>query len=66
MAQHQLAAAVFAALLATLVLNVFEADLTDRFYYVPEAILIALLTRTRMDATARSDVPESSPHLVAV
>jgi hypothetical protein len=38
-----LAGALLAALLITLALNVFEADLTDRFYYVPAAILIALV-----------------------
>lgn len=41
--RYDLAAATLAAILATLCLNVFEADLTDRFYYVPAAILIALL-----------------------
>jgi len=38
-----LAGALLAALVITLALNVFEADLTDRFYYVPAAILIALV-----------------------
>lgn len=41
-AHSDLAAALGAAVLATLALNVFEADLTDRFYYVPQALLVAL------------------------
>jgi hypothetical protein len=55
-----LAGALLAALLITLVLNVFEADLTDRFYYVPAAILVALVhtadTGPR-DVAARDPVP---------
>ena len=42
-----LAGALLASLLITLVLNVFEADLTDRFYYVPAAILVALMHTAR-------------------
>jgi hypothetical protein len=41
--RQDLAAAVCASLIGTLALNIFEADLTDRFYYVPAAILIALM-----------------------
>lgn len=44
MRRSPLAAALLVSLVATVILNFFEADLTDRFYYVPAAILIALLT----------------------
>jgi MFS superfamily sulfate permease-like transporter len=47
--QNSLAAAILASVGATLALNLFEADLTDRFYYVPEAILIAMLTVYKLD-----------------
>jgi hypothetical protein len=50
-----LAAAITAAVLGTLALNTFEADLTDRFYYVPEAILVAMLLSRR--ATRRAEEP---------
>jgi hypothetical protein len=44
----ELAAAILGCVLITLALNIFEADLTDRFYYVPVAILVAhLLTLER-------------------
>jgi hypothetical protein len=43
MGRHPLAASILASLIVTLALNVFEADLTDRFYYVPAALLIALV-----------------------
>ncbi|MGI8680325.1 MAG: O-antigen ligase family protein [Jatrophihabitans sp.] len=42
-----LAAAILGSIGATLALNLFEADLTDRFYYVPEAILVAMLISRR-------------------
>jgi hypothetical protein len=48
-----LAAMVAASLVTTLVLNLVETDLTDRFYYVPGAILIALLDLRRR----RPDLP---------
>jgi hypothetical protein len=41
MPENDLPAAVLAALVATLALNIVEADLTARFYYVPAAILVA-------------------------
>ncbi len=43
MRRNPLAAALLVSLVATLVLNIFEADLTDRFYYLPAAILGALV-----------------------
>jgi hypothetical protein len=48
--RYDLAAALLAALLVTLALNIFEADLTDRFYYVPAAILVALIYVAGLDA----------------
>lgn len=51
-----LAAAILSAVGATLVLNIFEADLTDRFYYVPEAILVAMLTLIRQQRSSPADV----------
>lgn len=66
--RYDLAAALLAAVLVTLALNVFEADLTDRFYYVPAAILVALIYIAREDAggpeTAEplsADVPAHEP-----
>ena len=41
--RHQLALALGVAIATSLALNIFEADLTDRFYYVPPAILAALV-----------------------
>jgi hypothetical protein len=53
-----LAGAVVAALASTLVLNIFEADLTDRFYYVPAALLIALAEARRRVSRPDETVPE--------
>jgi hypothetical protein len=62
MQRQPLAAAVLASIGATLALNVFEADLTDRFYYVPEAILVAVLARAKRDAEQPAvDAPEPAP-----
>ncbi len=47
--RYDLAAALLAALIVTLALNIFEADLTDRFYYVPAAILVALIYLAGLD-----------------
>lgn len=56
-----LAAAIVGSVAATLALNIFEADLTDRFYYVPEAILVALLVVMRNDdRVAEADTDEPS------
>lgn len=41
--RYDMAMACFCSLAAILVLNLFEADLTDRFYYVPAAILVAMM-----------------------
>jgi hypothetical protein len=53
--RYDLAAALLAALIVTLALNIFEADLTDRFYYVPAAILVALLYVANLDARSAED-----------
>jgi hypothetical protein len=37
-----LAAALCASVISSLALNIFEADITDRFYYVPIAAIVAL------------------------
>jgi hypothetical protein len=41
--RDNLAMACGCALIGALALNLFEADLTDRFYYVPAAILLAMV-----------------------
>jgi hypothetical protein len=56
MDREPLAAAVLASIGATLALNIFEADLTDRFYYVPEAILVALLALEKRNAAQAAPV----------
>jgi hypothetical protein len=40
---NDMAVALLASLVSILALNYFEADLTDRFYYVPTAILVAMM-----------------------
>jgi hypothetical protein len=49
MPRHDLGAALVAVTVAIAALNIFEADLTDRFYYVPAAILVSLIYTDRMD-----------------
>jgi hypothetical protein len=51
-----LSVALLASMLAILALNYFEADLTDRFYYVPAAILVAMVH------ALDQDVDESREH----
>ena len=60
--RYDMAMACFCSLTAILALNIFEADLTDRFYYVPAAILVAMVHTldagsTPETATDRSDEP---------
>jgi hypothetical protein len=43
MRRNDMAVALLGSLIAVLALNYFEADLTDRFYYVPIAILVAMV-----------------------
>jgi hypothetical protein len=50
--RHDMAMACFCSLVAILALNIFEADLTDRFYYVPAAILVAMLHSLDLEAEA--------------
>ncbi|PZS29900.1 MAG: hypothetical protein DLM58_14745 [Pseudonocardiales bacterium] len=64
MPDHDLAAALLAALVATLSLNIFEADLTDRFYYVPAAILVALLLTHDRAVGATEPVEQLEPETV--
>jgi hypothetical protein len=59
-----LAGALLASLLITLVLNVFEADLTDRFYYVPAAILVALMHTARTGSRQDADDDAAEAELV--
>lgn len=56
-----LAAAIFGCLVVTLALNIFEADLTDRFYYVPVAILVAHLLAVREAAVHRDAADDEAP-----
>lgn len=56
-----LAAAILGSIGATLGLNLFEADLTDRFYYVPEAILVALLVTLKTDDRAAPPPEATAP-----
>lgn len=58
--ENDIAAAVFTSLIAMLALNFFEADLTDRFYYVPVAILVAFLHTREPEAHEDSEL-ESMP-----
>ncbi len=60
-----LAAAILASVITTLALDIFEADLTDRFYYVPEAILVALLVAVREGRHPVVDEPGSQLEPVA-
>ena len=53
--RHEMAIALFASLVVTLGLDYFEADLTDRFYYVPAAILLALVQTADGDAAADAE-----------
>jgi len=56
-----LAAAIAGSLIGTLALNIFEADLTDRFYYVPEAILVAMVIVARVRKKADEDSSVALP-----
>jgi hypothetical protein len=58
--ENSLAAALCASVVASLVLDVFEADLTDRFYYVPIGAILALQIVVR--ANARDDAEAAEPH----
>jgi hypothetical protein len=47
--RHDLASALLTVMLVIAALNIFEADLTDRFYYVPAAILVSLIYADKLD-----------------
>lgn len=53
-----LAAALCASVLSSLALNIFEADITDRFFYVPIAAIVALRYVHAPDEPAADGVPE--------
>jgi len=55
--RYDMAMACFCSLVGILVLNIFEADLTDRFYYVPAAILIAMVHSLDLEAEADGATP---------
>jgi O-Antigen ligase len=55
-----LASALCAAVVSSLVLDIFEADITDRFYYVPVAAIVALHYATRPAATPEPADPSGA------
>jgi hypothetical protein len=56
---HPAFAALCASVIASLALDVFEADLTDRFYYLPVAAIIALRIATAEGpASVADEAPE--------
>ncbi len=59
MRRSSLGAALLAAFVGTLALNIFEADLTDRFYYVPGALLVAMIESRRLEQAARASADAS-------
>jgi hypothetical protein len=54
--RYDMAMACFCSLAIILALNIFEADLTDRFYYVPAAILVAMMHSLELDSGSQSPV----------
>ena len=60
MPRYDMAAALLTITLTIGALNIFEADLTDRFYYVPAAILVALIYADRLE-TRGGGVPPTPP-----
>ena len=62
--RFHLAGAIGASAVSALALNFFEADLTDRFYYVPAAILVALsYAASRGYSSREQDVSVAPPPL---
>jgi hypothetical protein len=59
--RYHVAAAVAASLLAMLAINYVEADITDRFYYIPAAIIIALAYSQRLPGEQDADPPGAEP-----
>ena len=61
MPQHYLAAALLVSLITAAALNYVEADLTDRFYYVPGALVVALMCATfQRERGAAADAPAAA------
>src|SRR5579859_4892685 len=61
-ARFHLAGAIAASAIAALALNFFEADLTDRFYYVPAGILVSLMYAAAHGYTSEEqDGPPPAP-----
>jgi hypothetical protein len=58
--KYSLAAALCTSVIASLVLDVFEADLTDRFYYVPVGAILALSLADEWRSPDEQDGPEDS------
>jgi hypothetical protein len=56
--KYSLAAALCTSVIASLVLDVFEADLTDRFYYVPIGAILAISVLDGLRSEAAEDVAE--------
>lgn len=57
------ARALFISTVSAVVLNYAEANLSDRFFYVPSALIAALVYRHRMDTVSEQseDAAESAP-----
>jgi hypothetical protein len=53
--RNDMAVALLVSLLSILALNYFEADLTDRFYYVPTAILVAMVHAIELEDREGAD-----------
>jgi hypothetical protein len=58
--KYSLAAALCTSVIASLVLDLFEADLTDRFYYVPIGAIFALSLVDERRSPDEQDGPEDS------
>jgi hypothetical protein len=56
--RYSLAAALCTSVVASLVLDLFEADLTDRFYYVPIGAILAISVLDGLRSEAAEDVAE--------
>jgi hypothetical protein len=63
--KYSLAAALCTSVVASLVLDVFEADLTDRFYYVPIGAILALLGLEDRRAAGEPDDADQKAATVA-
>lgn len=57
--RYDMAMAVLGSLIGILGLNFFEADLTDRFYYVPAAILVAMVHTLDAEDREADEAPDT-------